>query len=1425
MIRTSAAVHFAGVLLIAACPVVLAEDSTETAGVLKLPADRRVERELAAAAEHISRDEFLLAEERLAELWFRAGSQLVETGEVVETLGDHIARQIERLPVERQQKFWERVEQQSAPDDLTTSMLNLPTRAGYLAWRAEAIRWHDQSEFELAIAAWQQASRHSAAKDHEVIEAQMRAVDLRAEIGDPGVVRTWLESLPSETRNRPLMISGTQTTLEAWLQRPRTAVVPQPTVTDRPTTTVRWSRLLITNAAMEKSWQRAADDLRESGIIRLPATTTLAIGSRIVTRTPDGLACLDSNTGAILWQTAQRSVRDRWNLAGQQANPFFNGKILSQFAQQAQTNTLACDLSHDEQTVYQVVEAGPASEPANPGTSYALEAIDLETGAIRWSAGGAKPAAGEEFRHLDWRANLASGPADSEAAEFSVCGAPCLVGGQLYLLSTQRSDLVFQCIDRETLQVAWSCRIGHLLPDLSRSSPQKYTAAIIVWTGETLACVTNCGVTLAIDPIRQQIRWVNRYPVEIRAATRLEPGGTDPVAGAILRTWREAGLWQSGGRLVTISSESQFAHVVDEYSGRTLLRIPRGNALTVLGVANQSMIILEPSAMRAVDCQTGRELWRTVTGEVRGRGVLRGEQIVQPLGDGSIAVLNLSDGRRLPGAMRSAVAWGDLTPLPDGWLSSDEFQVQRLGDVATQRAVRNEPADLTTRHQAAWLDIEAGDFAAARSSLVTLDDEPSQTLLLEADLAELHHAAAQWESIRDRWQDRPLSRDDRGELLWQLARAAAQHKRWTNVVELSLEGLALGLIGERVIHEESLRRVDWNRAFQGEIAAAFRRATVAEQQLLAELLSARWQAAKETGEPFALQQLEHRWHAIPWTRRAALDASESIFLGTGLFARDLFIKSLTQTADDGLNWHALTKQSQEWTAAGFTRDAFDVDLTRLRHSGATVNTLDAINISAMNRRHDLGPPDIWPLAVPRVTPQSAPADDAMQTPVPVEADVDSVWDRMDVSVDRQGRTLRFTGDGQQGGWTVSLPKGSTPLQQYPLTYQAWGQGRWLLVRIGTLLFAVAPWNEQGEPEARIVWSLDLLGPSAQPQEQLIVERQISGWKQAHEEFRILDPYGCDVGLVGPVRAGYLCFVRRGKLIAIETQTGRTLWEYWDLPPGSIPLGDDERIVIWSPDRNHCAVLDAADGRTLAAHPCTIPRADVWHLSGCLVWSGQRQAEVTLDCRDLASNSTVWSRAFPQHSLPLSLDDRMGAVIDPRGVLHLIDLETGTTIDEPLTVDLPQSIERFVVGRDEFRWYLGVSGPVERSFEWQSSQPLNGFRRPMLQGPLWAIDRSRRQIVWKRDVPGEPWPLDQPRSLPVLIQIFKQPPPQGGQGVGEGVLRLLDQRTGREIFTHRDLNLLAYDSFEPFPEFQKFELRMNTATFEVNYAPDDKPPPR
>ncbi len=1347
----------------------------------------------------------------LEQLWQQSRAELAAAGDAVESVGDSVLRAAAQLPDDERQRFFARIATDAGDSDPLTR--KLPTRAGYLAQRRLAYRLRDRGEVELAVAAWEQLARHPAATKSESLRAEVIAVDLRGAVEGPAAARHWLQSIEPGMRQAPMQIGGEATTVEAWLiQRwpsANAAPVASPALS-RPSLTPSWEWTVDVPDALAAGLRAALNDLRAQGLARRRSVTPMVVDGKIVVPTLKGVACLEKASGRVLWQIVDRAANDRATLTTQQQqNPLFSHKLLSSWTQQLQINSLYGSLSHDADTVYHLVEPA-AVEPHKPAAGSVLAAIDLATGQRKWHVGSLGKNADPAARVPNW--NAAWNDAPDAPGEIFVCGPPLVLGNRLHLLCERKSELVFLAANRETLELEWSCHIGHLLPDVARAAPRTYTAAPMVWTGRWIVCGTNCGAVVALDPLNRSIQWIARFPVELWSVLRPDLSNADIAAAAGLRSWRTAAIWFAGGRLVCASPESPDAQVLDEATGARLGTIPRGNAVGILGVTQEAVVLLEPTGLRARDIATGKESWRTVLGEISGQGVLMNETVVQPLANGSVAVVDLKDGRRLPGAIRSNVTLGNLLEIPDGWLSCDEFHVRTFSDLNSER----------NRNQLARVDLEAGDFAAVRSK------EPEAAILRETDLAELYFDPRRAAEIEQALIANSVTREAQGEAYWALADAYSHEKSWNDAVRCCLEGLAVGLQDEVAISGPSIRRVRRERAFQGLIRAAFRECDESERAELEKLLAARWQAARNALDPFAVQQLEHHWRTLAWTRPRLVDDAESVFLGSNLLSRELALLSAGAT-----ELPALWKLCREWQAAAFPQDAEDIARRLLADGPGRAISADAtvrqqledsgFSLLELQHRLQFGPEDPWPRESPRVTPsKELVEDDALQTVVPLTADADGIWDRVDVSINRTGRVLRFTGDGQQESWTVPIPQSQTSLQEFPLTYQAWGWGRLLVIRVGPQLLALSPWNEQGEPVAKVVWSLNLLGPRFSTQDQLMVERIPAKWKRAQDSFRILDQTGREVIHVGPVRPGYLCYLQHGKLIAVETQTGRQLWERWDVPPGAVPLGDEENVALWSPGTNEYEVLDAADGQTLFTAPMPCTANDVWHEAHGTIWTAKSSDVLTVACRDLLRRTLVWEQTFPKDCVPTALDHRTAAVLDPQGVVYLIALETGELRTEPLTVELPPAIERVLVSRDETHWYLGVSGPVSRSLEWMATQQgiINSYRRPLLEGPLVAIRRASGEIAWKREFGGEPWIVDQNKTTPVLTQVYKLPPPNLGQGIGEGVLKLIDKRTGRDVFTYRDFNLLPYFSLEVRPERQQIEIRTKSIHFQVDYAPEE-----
>jgi hypothetical protein len=1056
--------------------------AADTAPVLHLHTDRIRSEQLEVAAEAIARGEPASAIPILDALWNEADHVLVDDGSVVRPARQKVTELVRRLAKQDQQRFWDRV-QVTAKVRARDGRIDSPTPAAFAALWRRAMSLRDRGEFALAAAAFQKAARHPSANASDRVLADAIAVDALARIHGPEVVAKWLAERDSDVRTTTMALGNEESTVEGWLRRhdvaDRAKVSRSPL--HGPFSRPIWQHEVEISPELEPGLEQAADRLREIGLARLPTVRPVAVGTRILAATQAGLECLDARSGELLWKTATRSGGDRASTALAQQNPIFRQNLLAMLAAQSQTNTLLGRMTCDGHTVYHIEESHPLTDPAQAAFGDALVAYDLETGHRKWRIGGSPAAKDPTWRSLGWNPQqFAPDPPD---AAFSVCGPPLILDGRLYLLGEIDSELVFLAVDRDSFEVEWTAVIGDLRPNASRSLVRNFSSCALVWTGESIVCATNCGALFAADPVTEQIAWIAPLPVDVWPETEL--AAADLAAEAALRSWRETSLHLAGDQIVCVSRESEAAVVLELISGRQIAAIPRDQAMLCLGVATIGpepkrgiAVLLEPMAVRAHDVATGALLWRTVIGEVQGHGAITGNRLVQPLSSGAHAVIDVRDGRRLPGRLSSDAVWGNLFVVDGHWFAAGDGGLRRFPDLTSARESPPDTNPLTRAER----DLEVGDFASARSLLKDQQPDAAREILRQVDLAELYFSPERAGDIRQGLLERSASREEKGEALAALAQAHLQMWQPAGALANALDGAELGLNGDRLEFGLATRRVGWARVFQGLLAEALRTAPPAEFARLDALLSARWQAARDSGDPFALQQLYQRWRSLPWARRRLPEAAEPVFLGSNLTARDLMLREIMADRSPSVAVSAAWKLRQEWISAGFPEVAQDVALRLYRNApGALVADRITIrqalrNADELEPLRDLfhhGPADPWPRRTPRVDQTNDFYDEAYQFPLAIESDSAEPWDRIDVTIDRRGRVLRFCGGGFAGAWTITLPRSASPLQIYPITYRGWGLGRLLIARIGRPLLAMTPFDEHGGPSAEVLGSLVL----------------------------------------------------------------------------------------------------------------------------------------------------------------------------------------------------------------------------------------------------------------------------------------------------------------------------------------------------------------
>ncbi|MCX7408861.1 MAG: PQQ-binding-like beta-propeller repeat protein [Planctomycetales bacterium] len=1361
---------------------------------------------------------------------------------------------------------------------------------GLEALRRLAAVQRDLGQYESAAAAWSRVAEHVRATTTQRTAARMTQIEclvaanrleeavrecdaaLRTELspavaisGRSVVSRVWLiarqQSLTDTARRAntlPLLKSG----------RPMTGI------DFAPAPHVRWSRLTPLPADLTNWMSDAQQTARGHGVVSSWAVRPRVVGSVVVARTLEQLVALDLTSGAILWTKPHAEYATIADRSTALENVPAQNQFATSWYRRTEADSIFGSLTTDGRIVVAVMEPdrklassnrtgllnGPGVANGPPVNSTAaseshwnrLVAYEVTTGELCWQIGG-KP----------------TGPADVYGG-LRFLGPPLAVDDLWFGIARREDELKLLAIDTESGHLRWSMSLGELPPHLADAAAQRRIARPVSLVGGRLLCPTASGALIAVDPVTRGIAWAARYPVtQLEQSPRPVNGvGTGAVVDAWWNEWREvACLAESERRMAVLASpESDALHGIDVESGRVIWSVPRGGGIHLAGLCAGQVIVVEPMAVRAHDVRTGAVTWRCETGEVSGRGTILGGMIFQPRRAGSAVVIDARDGSPLASQAGAEPPLGTLVPCDGGWVSQTSASLVQLPWLAVSRETiwakwNADPRDESAALELARLDLHAGQPAAARSRLLNIESAAVNTLRREVLLALLRTGEVRpfdqpdfmpvhRTAIGSELLELSESPDDKLVGLLAVGEAAVRDDDLVGAVTAFLDGIDLldatarRSVGEWPADSAATRFVRRDRMFVGAIERTLAKAQLGQHdQPLEQLLDARLRAARKSSDPFAVQRLIDRLLPLAWGRRTLLTEATAVRFARTLKKTEPALLTVMQSRDETLARRAATQLAELFARSGWSAEADAIERRLLvEHPDDLLDPAPASAIRPDNdpvqnerRARWLAPlADPWPNVLPVIEGGiKTPNDDEVHClPVRIEAAPGSLLDRLDVSIDRQAQIVRFAGDGHAGQWKVTLGGPRPALRSGFATqdqYEGWGVGRLLVLRVGTELFGIAPLDEKGEPHASIVWQIDTaLGMSPSFSEEPIYSRV----GVRHESTRLTDAFGRVLGRVGPVRPDYLCHQSNGRLVAIDTQTGKRLWERRDLPPQFLTFGDEDHVYLWREAERSLTVLSAVDGRTLGTQPWDADPDDVLLQRDGQAWLTTKTVlDVRVELRDASGatlngtrdESLVWSKQFASKSVPFVLDRDTLGVIEPRGVLHLISARTGSPVGESLAVRVPLKLERIVCHRDDGRWYVAFSGPVDRRALFQAEQPWGGKRMPFINGPWIAIDRATKSIFWQRTIENEPLPLAASRFAPVFVQMWRQPLFDGLSPKGsEGRLKVIDKRTGREVLNRNEPRMQPYFVLHPSANRDQLDIRMEHETIRLRYEADAAP---
>jgi outer membrane protein assembly factor BamB len=1085
-----------------------------------------------------------------------------------------------------------------------------------------------------------------------------------------------------------------------------------------------------------------------------------------------------------------------------------------------------------------------------------LEAWDVATGERRWRIGSSVNEPPTGFQGLYF------------------LGPPLVSDGLLYVVAQREFQVALWVLRASDGQLEWMLPLAETDRQQFKETGWRHVACPVTWSGGRLICPTGAGCFVAVDPVTRSLSWSVRYERDdIQSATGvLATDRERPFPVRWWESWREVTAQEvklvdsaknrNERSLVVAAPESRSLRAVDPQRGDVVWSVPFSEPLLV-ACHGEFILVLERHSITAVDPATGRERWHMPHSPPAGPGEWIGERYVYPLQEGGWGLVEAPSGTVRRSAdgfwwdldptepvtlglvsmgplVRAAGRWVVLTPSQVGLFESISA---KQADV-TRRAQSN-PDDLNVQIELAQLAAEFGDWNKAEAILRPLVKQEARV------------PAALRQVLLRRLAERPADHSQLAAELLSLSRAASAQaelevrKALIEAAQRSgdaaaalrgaLEWLDLHPEGDRAIVEPVFvegmrpqprrsavtRTVRQDRWAQGLIADLFAHADAPTRQQLDVVLSERRQRAIDSPDAFALLTLADQLSCLPLGRELRLQLSGRSGVGVGALPTSLALRTIAQASDRAAAaqaWYRLALlhdfRSEPLDAADCYRELRDhFSDVKLADGHSTAEWLsEVMPDSRIGRALSEGPRDPWPDRLPRVSSEDEPHDDVYCHPIRLQSR-DPIWQRLSVSVERQGRKVRFHGLGQRGYWDLPLPKSNSPFRHAQEMHRGWGLGPLLVLQVGEELFGVQPLDERGETNAKLLWTV-----SVGPYEELGAHQFLPGRLGTRlDDYWLLDRYEQPVLEVVHASPSLVCYRTRNRLVAIEPVSGSQLWMRHHLPPLVSVTGDGEQIVLRLIATGELEVRRGFDGRLLAR------REDRPDPTSILMELGTQRVQLiskpmtdgsaatALRVQDLVRGDTVWERPCSPRSVPLRVDESRLGIVEPNGTLRFLSLRDGQELGQH-DVPLPTTLTTAHVFGDDLRLFVILAGPVTEA-SWLATQQERGvFWKPLVNGWLHAFDRRSLRRLWTIPTKNLPLAIDQPRDAPVLVLTYKRPSDDSIDGQStDGVLHLIDKRSGKEVLYDVGAQTNVYFALEPDPLQQRIDVLTPKRRLRLDYA--------
>jgi hypothetical protein len=1257
----------------------------------------------------------------------------------------------------------------------------LHTPAGRQAAVITAVRSLEAGQ-PLAASAWlDRLATSRAAEDLEPTLSVMRAAALAAG-GEPAAAEQMLAEAGRRGRSevrlggRDRQLTGNEAAVDGWLAEhadstgsrsgagrdwqqfrgtpPRNGIV----TASRPLLVPRYRVPLVRHPEEGRRLERHRLEAAADGDPLLPAGTTVAVGDRLVVQTPLGILAVDFASGRRVWLGAATGSIDVEAGDGQHRRQ----------PPRAFLDATSGNLASDGRLVFAVETRPEAVLPTRAGMTgfghlsgqgfaawedgNTLSAYDVATGDVRWRLEGkAKPPTAEDTDAED------GGAAGSRWH----MGPPLVVGDELFVLVEERGEVRVEVRAAADAVLRWSQPLASYDDSdaiASGEAADRRLAGLSPALAEgVLVCPIGGGCVVAIDVTTRSLLWAHAYPRpdQARQGFGFRP---DPEAEPAGPAWPgEPAPVIAAGRVILAPFDTRLVICLGLRDGQPLWQRPRAGRLALAGVVDGRLLLSDADGVEAIELATGRRLWRRgLDAGVRpsGRGILTPQSLLLPCDAPAVLEIAVADGSIIGRSVaRDGGIPGNLIAhrgevISQGVDSLDVFHQQDALEGRIETARTEQPGDPWADYWSGQVAIANQNVSSGLAALARAGAAPGFRIppgdlaaaVVEALRADFPTAARLWAGFPERVRAGSHPEIDRM-LVDGFLEERDLGAAWTSLRRLVLAMPPPANEPAPLLRDPSDGRLSiaadcWLHSRLSRLV------TAADSSLRERIEAARGELAARGDGPAG--------------GRAALVAAA--LAGTGWPTA----AAVALPADDAGSGFA---QVVAWPLGGIERQ-------RIR-GAADPSPLES-------------PPQLRPVPI-------AVADG--QRPLAAHAALDFTRQRLAIS-DRLGRPLTqpLAVTGLTGGF-------GTPFLNQAAAVELAALGGLLFVRSPAGLTAHAlDGDDDGRPiwnDPELVAATDAISRRWGPQSRVARDGGIPLGMRIHEPDE--RPRGPGRGLLA--LPGGLVVPGPRSITVLAPASGRPLWHRDELPAGLEWHADGEFLCGCTANGRGSLVLATADGRLVHSF-------DVPHRRQRLASRGRRfvavepldetprQAiapRVRLDLIDPADRGILPLGSFDGNARATDTGDGRLAVLEPTGVLTVLDLSDGGIVFRSELPESPRPLGRLAV----FPWqdrYLVMAGtsdlgePQGTDVSPLETLVLTSTAAAPLTGSIWALDRSTGRPLWPVPAAIDRHCLHtaQPADLPVLVFCRVLQPHDDARKVLS--VLCLDKRTGHAVFNDDRLEL-------------------------------------